>query len=334
MPSPAASALTPSMMQVNIRRLLLKCDEMVAGKTSDSLLDNERVRIESNIQYLQALLSQLQASSLSKLSSSRCDLDADRLLQHHGNTVDDTTIAKYRGRVQALADLMDDMKKITFIETHPHPPGEDSIEANLIVQHRRNHELEEREALLGECPQTGPNAASAALSVEPPSKVEGQLSSTATPARALPTAAPAAAASEFRNRRANNRSLLIPEATASAAKAKADPGSVQPDTKLVLQQQREEQEKLTDDLNTLAANLKENTLLFGEYLKRDEKVMNETAQALDANVVRIQAENKRLAEFSATSRSTFWLIFFVVIFVVVTFILTFGFMRIFRVVKY
>ncbi|ORY05774.1 hypothetical protein K493DRAFT_333417 [Basidiobolus meristosporus CBS 931.73] len=97
----------------------------------------------------------------------------------------------------------------------------------------------------------------------------------------------------------------------------------------LLEHHRATQEELTNDLVRMAEILKNNSMSFGDILKRDEKVLDEAHNALTGNLDRLKKESGRLTQFTKRSSKTTWITWGVVALVCLTFIFMFLFIRIF-----
>ncbi|KAK9767224.1 hypothetical protein K7432_003147 [Basidiobolus ranarum] len=97
----------------------------------------------------------------------------------------------------------------------------------------------------------------------------------------------------------------------------------------LLEHHRHAQEELTNDLVRMAEILKNNSMSFGDILKRDEKVLDDAHGALTGNLDRLKKESGRLTQFTKRSSKTTWITWGVVALVCLTFIFMFLFIRIF-----
>ncbi|KAJ1674353.1 hypothetical protein EV182_003452, partial [Spiromyces aspiralis] len=94
----------------------------------------------------------------------------------------------------------------------------------------------------------------------------------------------------------------------------------------LLQNQRQTQSELTDQLLKMAESLKSNSLTFGEMLTQDEKLMEETGEAISSNLGRLKTQGGRLGIYRSkawkTTGFTWGLVFFVILttFIMILFI--------------
>ncbi|KAJ3235002.1 hypothetical protein HDU81_000947 [Chytriomyces hyalinus] len=131
----------------------------------------------------------------------------------------------------------------------------------------------------------------------------------------------------------NDREELLRKRNVYSNSAKEDERPTDSDDSRVLKEQVKAQEALSEDLIKLAQRLKENSLLFGDTLKADKEVLDDTHDALNSNVTRISSQNSKLTTLLQQTRGNCFMITGAVLLVCVLFIFTFFWMRLFRVVK-
>ncbi|KAL7754274.1 SNAP receptor use1 [Sorochytrium milnesiophthora] len=64
------------------------------------------------------------------------------------------------------------------------------------------------------------------------------------------------------------------------------------------------QEQMADDLLSMAAQLRQNTLAFSDALSKDSRVLRDAQSTLHNNSIRVDREVKRLSKYRLSSRST------------------------------
>ncbi|KAI8843290.1 membrane fusion protein Use1-domain-containing protein [Chytriomyces cf. hyalinus JEL632] len=131
----------------------------------------------------------------------------------------------------------------------------------------------------------------------------------------------------------NDRDELLRKRNVYSNASKDDERPTDSDDSRVLKEQVKAQEALSEDLIKLAQRLKENSLLFGDTLKADKEVLDDTHDALNANVTKISSQNSKLTTLLQQTRGNCFMITGAVLLVCVLFIFTFFWMRLFRVVK-
>ncbi|KAJ3032433.1 SNAP receptor use1 [Rhizophlyctis rosea] len=289
----------PTHAEVNLRRLLQKCDSLLAEDGAAS-----RFQFETNINYLKKLLH---------------DVEHDPK-----RTMDPTRLCEYQRRVDLLVGLLDDQKLVssahrTLLQLRnaaaaSNKPGRDAVgEVDRVLRIQRNAEDELREMLIEkkaeettETQQKTPNTLDRKLSL---AEAKEELLSSPS----------------LRNRTALRRknSDATPESRTTIT------ASVDKDTESMLENNRKIQEDMTDELVRMAAALKNNTLTIGEKLQKDKKVLDEASTNLETSVTRLKKEGDRLGKLNVSARTTTWIIWLTILLVCVVFAITFVFMRLF-----
>ncbi|KAJ8408236.1 hypothetical protein AAFF_G00256500 [Aldrovandia affinis] len=95
----------------------------------------------------------------------------------------------------------------------------------------------------------------------------------------------------------------------------------------VLQQHHNLQEKLAEDMLSLARNLKNNTLVAQNIIKQDNQTLNQSMRHADLNFEKLKTESERLEQH--TKKSVNWLLWLMLILVCFTFISMILFIRLF-----
>ena len=96
----------------------------------------------------------------------------------------------------------------------------------------------------------------------------------------------------------------------------------------ILQNHREAQEAITDDLLQMATTLRQNQTKFGEAILKDNSLIEKTAEALNVNAGRMKTTGTKLSEYSRKSTSMCWLSVGAVVVAVVAFFITIGLIRV------
>ncbi|XP_043946681.1 vesicle transport protein USE1 [Protopterus annectens] len=95
----------------------------------------------------------------------------------------------------------------------------------------------------------------------------------------------------------------------------------------VLQHHHDLQEKLADEMLSLARNLKNNTLAVQSVIKQDNQVLTQSLKLADHNLEKLKTESERLEQH--TKKSVNWLLWLMLVFVCFVFISMILFIRIF-----
>ncbi|KAG2172710.1 hypothetical protein INT43_000057 [Umbelopsis isabellina] len=91
----------------------------------------------------------------------------------------------------------------------------------------------------------------------------------------------------------------------------------------VLQHHRQLQEELTTDLGRMAAQLKSNSLAFGDYLEKDDRILRDAQDAVASNLDRLRKEKVRLDRHNRKSWGTTFMTCGVFLFVSLMFVMVF-----------
>ncbi|KAJ3190079.1 hypothetical protein HDU85_000370 [Gaertneriomyces sp. JEL0708] len=297
--------LSASPEELQVRRFLLRLEAAASkfaardGSTPSQVENLELVKYRSNLAHLARLIEQLE-------SNDECD---------------ESSLIEIRQRLEQLEDHLNEEKLVSSVartvsslrnlsalpSTAFHSESRAAAEQMLKVQ--RSAEEDMRHELLGSA------ASQPLMNLHEPPILE---SHTLEEAREELLSSP--------QRDVRKRTTYHHDASESPS---LRPSVVQDDPQL-LKEERELQEAMTDDLARMAAQLKMSSLALREGLKRDEKVLNDTAETLYANVSRLTSEGTRLSTLNVASRKTTWMIWLTVLLVCVLFVFTFIIMRVFK----
>ncbi|KAJ3052640.1 SNAP receptor use1 [Rhizophlyctis rosea] len=292
----------PTHAEVNLRRLLLKCDTLL----EDNDLQSRR-KLETNVTYLKKLLQEVEN-------------DPNRQM-------DATKFCEYQQRVELMHGLLDDQKLIssttrTLIQLRnaaaasakPNLEVVGGVDRILRIQRTAEHDL--REYLME------------GLSAKRQTKTQKAPEPTSTPTSNAPRISLAEAREELlsspslRIRPNARRPDTSPSHELSSLSTTADPES-----ESLLEHNRKLQDDMTEELVRMAAALKNNTLSIGEKLQKDRKVLDEASTNLETSVGRLKKEKDRLGKLNMSARNTTWLIWGAILLVCIVFTVTFMFMR-------
>ncbi|KAI8579682.1 hypothetical protein K450DRAFT_241004 [Umbelopsis ramanniana AG] len=91
----------------------------------------------------------------------------------------------------------------------------------------------------------------------------------------------------------------------------------------VLQHHRQLQEELTGDLSKMAAQLKSNSLAFGDLLEKDDQVLRDAQNAVASNLDRLRKERTRIDRHNSKAWGTTFMTCGIMLFVSLMFVLVF-----------
>ncbi|KAJ3296618.1 SNAP receptor use1 [Borealophlyctis nickersoniae] len=278
----------------------------VHQKSKSEVSEEEEEAAEANLKHLRKLLQEVEADPARK--------------------IDDTALCEYRRRVDQLGDILDEGKLLSSVNRTFSTlrnaviiPGQSSTEKIAEVDRVLKMQRKAEDELRGEL-------------MKKSDEVVKDVPSTPRRTISLKDAKEELFSSPLaqRNRDLRRRPNRI-DGDSESFESSLNPQSSDPDTQLVLDQNRKLQDQLTDDLIRMAAVLKGNSLLMGDVLKKDAKVVEETSATLQTNATRIKKEGSRLSALNMSARNTTWMVWLTVLFVCIVFAITFMFMRVVRV---
>ncbi|KAJ3416517.1 H(+)-transporting V1 sector ATPase subunit G [Chytridiales sp. JEL 0842] len=122
------------------------------------------------------------------------------------------------------------------------------------------------------------------------------------------------------NRLVNGSDLLTTTSTTTASardglahshdgpRKRTNATEVSSENEKLLQEQKEAQERYSEELVRLAQTLKESSIQFGSSLKKDSEVVNEAQNALETNYSKLTKEGSRLKTISVRARGTCFMV--------------------------
>ncbi|KAG9321617.1 hypothetical protein KVV02_006721 [Mortierella alpina] len=294
----AMTSLTPSVLEVNIRRLMAKCDTKAHG--ADGILQgSDRTKYLANIQALKEMMVILE-EDLSKSGKG-----------------DRSVFAEYATKIDTLASIVEHsaspasgkgLLQPRIIENDDEMDSR-SAEASFLFRRSSSTHSHLGKSSQGSEQSLGGSAA--------PSTLTGE-SSGATTGRNHDNKGPNAESQTLTNnglRISNSQDSTRDQAQIEAA----------------LQNDRAQREEMEAGLSILMQQLRHNAMAIHQTLA-DEKssgLLDDADQALDSNITRLGKERTRLELYSKQSRKTKWIIWGIVLAVSLVFVFMFFIIRIF-----
>ena len=96
----------------------------------------------------------------------------------------------------------------------------------------------------------------------------------------------------------------------------------------VLQNHREAQESISDDLLQMAQSLRQNQVMFSEAILKDTQLIEKTGEALQINATKMKSAGTRLREYTRKSSSMCWLSVGAVLVAFVSFFIMIGIIKV------
>lgn len=96
----------------------------------------------------------------------------------------------------------------------------------------------------------------------------------------------------------------------------------------VLQNHREAQESISDDLLQMAQSLRQNQVMFSEAILKDTQLIEKTGEALQINATKMKSAGTRLSEYTRKSSSMCWLSVGAVLVAFVSFFIMIGIIKV------
>ncbi|KAI9102464.1 vesicle transport protein [Phlyctochytrium arcticum] len=290
--------------EVNLRRLLNRCEASLSPTSSQDIVDP--AKYESNIIYLHRLLSLIE--------------------QDPSRSCDDSILSEYKRRVEQLETLLDrdrllssvgrtvsSLRNLTVLSDGDGRDVRPELEAtNSMLALQRRAEDDIRMELLGRQDSKGSEA------------------------KETPMPTPSLIGYDTSLGDARDELLSTPQRDLRKRRPSMDKSSITdlasltepPSQSQILARDKRLHEQMTQELSTMARQLKMNSLALSEGLKKDAKVVSEASTHLNANTTRLSRESTRLTKLNASARTTTWIKWMVVIGVCLVFVLTVGVMRV------
>ncbi|KAI7824651.1 vesicle transport protein [Gamsiella multidivaricata] len=295
---PMVATSSPSALEVNLRRLMAKCDAKV--RSSDKILQgSDRTRYATNIKVLKEMLMDLE-DELTK--NGKGDIDA---------------LMEYEKKIEQLASVVDGSAPIVsgnkgLVQVRMIPPVSQTPDAlargiNSAPRRISQHVLEpSREDLHGQ---------SSRSSKEP---------DFSTPNRADELLG-------LRERRSGKDTSQQRQTDGLRISDARDPAPDQRQIEAALQNDRTQREEMEEGISRLMQQLRHNAMAIQQTLTDEQKsgILDDADQALDNNISRLGKERTRLELYSKQSRKTKWMIWGIVLGVSVMFVFMFFVIRIF-----
>ncbi|KAI8600290.1 vesicle transport protein [Dissophora ornata] len=290
---------SPSALEVNLRRLMAKCDAKV--RSSDKILQgSDRTKYALNIKVMNEMLT-----------------DLEEELTRNGK-VDTAALKEYAGKIDSLASVIEG-------QTLAAPINKSLVQARMVAPVPQT--TGRMADVFGTAPRRTPQTDS-----DPKRELFQARDHADRPGKGAeyPSLTKADDLSGLRERRSgrdesNNRPSGL---------RTADSGVVATDQRQVeaaLQNDRAQREEMEAGLSLLMQQLRHNAMSIQQTLVDEQKsgLLDDADQALDNNISRLGKERTRLELYSKQSRKTKWMIWGVVLGVSLVFVIMFFVIRIF-----
>ncbi|KAF9924782.1 hypothetical protein FBU30_005301 [Linnemannia zychae] len=286
-----------SVREINIRRLMAKCDAKLQG---DRILQGlERSKYITNIKTLEEMLAELE-EELSR--SGRSDKDA---------------IKRYADKIEALASAVGG---ISYVQ----PSQKGLIQTRVVMdvsqladgRHTIQDPMKKRPSIAADLEKQQDIRPTQQIqtSIEVSSQLRERRSDR----------------SELFGNRQSNQGVSTARSGSGNVNNNIDNGD-QAQVEAALQNDRAAREEMEAGLSALMQQLRHNALAIQQTLVDEQKsgLFDEADQALDTNISRLGKERARLELYSKQSRKTKWMIWGIVLGVSITFVFMFFIIRIF-----
>lgn len=124
---------------------------------------------------------------------------------------------------------------------------------------------------------------------------------------------------------AENRKDLIGDAEGlrrrKGGNAAGKEGELSKEEKELMARHQPVEDELTSNLVELVGQLKENIISNSETLKKDSKILDETEEAVDKNIVGIDKQRENLRTYSQSSTFSWWIMMVSVVVLLIVFVL-------------
>lgn len=300
---PPMTASPTSTMEINLRRLMSKCDAKV--QSSDKILQgSDRTKYAMNINALKEMLADLENDLTKK------------------GTLDKTIMKEYTDKVYSLASVVE--------ESVPIPSTNKSLtQARVIAPVRvapAFGDVSGAAALAGASTQMG--------SKEHTNQVQADLLRVGAESSLADRTDELLGLRERRPGRESHHNHNIggrSQQNGLDGSLTRDSARDQRQIEAALQNDRAHREEMEAGLSMLMKQLRHNAMAIHQTLENEQKsgIMNDADQALDTNISRLEKERTRLELYSKRSRKTMWMIWGIVFGVSIVFVIMFFVIRIF-----
>ncbi|KAF9914509.1 hypothetical protein BX616_008140 [Lobosporangium transversale] len=296
---PMVTASTPSALEINLRRLMIKCDGKVRG--SDKILQGrERNKYAMNIRALKEMLTELE-DELTR--SGKADIAA---------------LKEYAEKIESLAAAVDGSVSIT-------PNYKSLQQARMIIPPSSMNIVEQQYIVRSKSerrphvsPESSRDAYTGNIEEERRSSIRNQKDELfGLRERRLGKDTDL----DYNSLGQNNREPL------DSRDSLREQGQVE----AALQNDRAQREEMEAGISRLMQQLRHNALAIHQTLADEQKsgLLDDADHALDTNISRLGKERTRLELYSKQSRKTTWMIWGIVFGVSIVFVFMFFIIRIF-----
>ncbi|KAH7034178.1 vesicle transport protein [Linnemannia elongata] len=294
---------SPSVKEINMRRLMAKCDAKVQA---DRILQgSERSKCLSNIKALEEMLAGLEEDLSRRIDKEAFQGYADKI-EALANAVGGTTSVQpsHKGLVQTR--MVSDASQLV----DGRQGGQDSAlrRPSVAVESEKHHELKEH--------THAPTDPASQLRERRSDRNELYVNSNSNNQNKLGITTSRSGGGISTSNNNNNSSTV-----------RGDQAQVE----AALQNDRAAREEMEAGLSALMQQLRHNALAIQQTLVDEQKsgLFDDANQALDTNISRLGKERARLELYSKQSRKTKWMIWGIVLGVSVVFVFMFFIIRIF-----
>ncbi|KAK3827414.1 MAG: vesicle transport protein [Benniella sp.] len=296
---PMITTSTMSTLEVNLRRLMAKCDAKV--RSSDKILQgSERTKYTMNIQTLKEMLADLEYELTKK------------------GLLDKAAMKEYTDKVDSLANVIEGPAPLPLVN-------------KTLVQARAITPIPQ--AVAGSGVVSGDAALRRTSQLEPEQHTHQIRTDQTDYSNKGTESSPASKADELlglrerRHHNNNNRGQQHGRGTSHTHDSARDQRQIE----AALQNDRAHREEMEAGLSMLMQQLRNNALAIHQTLADEQKsgLLSDADQALDNNISRLGKERTRLELYSKQSRKTMWMIWGIILSVSIVFVVMFFIIRIF-----
>ncbi|KAF9113703.1 hypothetical protein BGX27_000974 [Mortierella sp. AM989] len=304
---PMVSASAPSPLEINLRRLMAKCDAKVRG--SDKILQgSERTKFMMNIKMLRELL---------------VDLEDEIKLSTKGEVA--VELKEYVQKIDSLESVLDGSMPTQsssrgFSQTRMITPASYADSA-IVGSFGSGVEREMRSK--SETGQALPQSTAEDLHISPSNRTD-ELLGLRERSSPMISGISRTGSSSIRIENSHRQNGLRVSESKDALREQSQ-------VEAALQNDRAQREEMEAGLSMLMQQLRHNAMAIHQTLTDEQKsgLLDDADQALDNNISRLGKERARLELYSKQSRKTKWLILGIVLGVSLVFVFMFFIIRIF-----
>ncbi|KAL7807389.1 hypothetical protein V8C44DRAFT_337640 [Trichoderma aethiopicum] len=293
----------PNLSPVELAQLLSRLKQSVLHPSPERerrlrSSEFERTRVEANLQYARAALTKLEQTPLARRADSQSNLTAhretldllfDRLEDLRKVAVDEEDSSEGEDLLGDIIHTPSESQDSRRSSNAPRPEGDVEDAINHTEPPEPPSQAEPAPEPPTTTPTTGIAAAEAVISEQPSTQTTQTLRARASASSPTPSAHSTARSSLF----ANRRKPASPETSTATAEA-------------ILDQQRLEQDAISNSILQMASALKESSKSFSATLEEDRTVLGAAGASMEKSELSMEAAQGRMGSLRRMTEGKGW----------------------------